>query len=47
MLIEKDKILLNNMKIAAVLNFYFDSVTDSLNLFSWSIQTDNENTDAL
>ena len=47
MLIEKDEILLKNKKIADVFNSYFDSVTDSLDLFSWSTQTDNENTDAL
>ena len=47
MLIEKDEILLKNEKIAGVLNSYFDSVTDSLDLFSWSSQTGNENTDAL
>ena len=40
MLIEKDEILLKNKKIADVLNSYFDSVTDSLDLFSWSTQTD-------
>ena len=47
MLIEKDEILLKNKKIADVFNSYFDSVTDSLDLFSWSTQTDNENTNAL
>ena len=47
MLIEKDEILLKNKKIADVLNSYFDSVTDSLDLFSWSTQIDNENADAL
>ena len=47
MLIEKDEILLKNKKIADALNSYFDSVTNSLDLFSWSTQTDNENTDAL
>ena len=26
---------------------YFDSLTDSLDLFSWSTQTGNENTNAL
>ena len=36
--------LLKNKKIAAVLN-YFDSVTDSLDLFPWSTQINNENTD--
>ena len=46
MLIEKDEFLLKNKKIADVLNSYFDSVTDSLHLFSWSTQIDNENTDA-
>ena len=30
-----------------VVNVYFDSVTDLLDLFSWSTQTDNKNTDAL
>ena len=35
------------MKIADVLNSYFDSVTDSLDLHSWSTQTNNENIDAL
>ena len=47
MLIERDEILLKNKKIADVFNSYFDSVTDSLDLFSWSTQTDNKNTDAL
>ena len=47
MLIEKDEISLKNKKIAEILNSYFDSVTDWLNLFSWSTQTDNENTYAL
>ena len=46
-LIENDETLLKNKKIAVVLNSYFDSVTDPLDLFSWSTQTDNENTDAL
>ena len=46
-LIEKDEILPKNKKIADFLNSYFDWVTDSLDLFFWSIQTDNENTDAL
>ena len=47
MSIEKDEILLKNKKIADALNSYFDSVTDSLDLFSWSTQIYNENTDAL
>ena len=47
MVIENDEILLKNKKIADVLNSYFDSVTDSLDLFSWSTQTDNKKTDAL
>ena len=34
MLIEKDEIFRKNKKIADVLNSYFDSVTDSLDLFS-------------
>ena len=46
MLVEKDEILLKHMKTDAF-NSYFDSVTDSLDLFSWSTQTDNKNTDAL
>ena len=47
MLIEADKILVKNKKIADVLNSYFDSVTDSFDLFCWSTQTDNKNTNAL
>ena len=46
MSIEKDESFLKNNKKAGVLNSYFDLVTDSLDLFSWSTQTDNENTDA-
>ena len=46
MLIERYEILLKNKKITDVLSSYFDSVTYSLDLFSWSTQTDNENTDA-
>ena len=45
MLIGKDEILLK--EIADVSNSYFDSVTDLLDLFSWSTQTGNKNTDAL
>ena len=47
MLIKKVEILLKNKKIADVLNSYFDSVTDSLDSFSWSTHTDNKNADAL
>ena len=47
MLIKKDEILQKNNKIADVLNSYFDSVTDSLDFFSWSTQIDDENADAL
>ena len=47
MLIKKDEILLNSKKLADALNSCFDSVTDLLDLFSWSTRTDNENTDAL
>ena len=47
MLIEKDEILLKNKKIADAFNSYFDSVKYSLDLFSWSAETDNKNTDAL
>ena len=43
MLVEKDEILLKNKK-TDVFNSYFDSVTDSLDLFSWATQTDNKNT---
>ena len=45
--IEKDEILLKSKKIAGVLNSYFDSVTHSLDFFSWSTQNHNENTDVL
>ena len=41
---QRVEILLKNKKIAAVLN-YFDSVTDSFDLFPWSTQINNENTD--
>ena len=34
-------------QVTDVVNVYFDSVTDLLDLFSWSTQTDNKNTDAL
>ena len=47
MLIEKDEMLLKNKKIADVLNSYFDSVTDSPDLFSWFTRTNNKNTDGL
>ena len=47
MLIENNEILLKNQKIGDALNSYFDSVTDSLDLFSLSTQTDNKNSDAL
>ena len=43
MLIEKDEILQKKEKIADVLNSYFDSITNSLDLFSWSTQIYNEN----
>ena len=46
-LIEKDEILPKIKKIADVLYSYFDSVTVSLDLFSWSTQIDNENIDAV
>ena len=46
MLIARDKTLRSNTNIADVLNYYFDSVTEFLDLFSLSTQTDNENTDA-
>ena len=39
--------MIKNKKIANVLNSYFDSVTDLLDLFPWHTQTDNENADAL
>ena len=42
---QRVEILLKNKKIAAVLNSYFDSVTDSLDLFPRSTQINNENTD--
>ena len=46
-LIEKDEILIKNMKIVDVSNSYFDSVTDSLDLSSCTTQVDNQNADAL
>ena len=47
MLIEKDEILQKKEKIADFLNSYFDSVTDSFDLFSWFTQIFNENIDAV
>ena len=47
MLIEKYEILQKKEKIADFLNSYFDSVTDSFDLFSWSTQIYNENIDAV
>ena len=47
MLIENDEILLKNKKIPDILNYYFDSVIDSLDLLSWSTQPDNKKTDAI
>ena len=40
---KKDETLLKNKKIANIFNSYFDS----LDLFSWSTQIDNGNTDTL
>ena len=34
-LIENDRIIFENNKIAKTFNTYFESVTDSLNLFEW------------
>ena len=39
--------MLKNKKIVDLSNSYFDSVTDSPDLFSCSIQIDNENIDAV
>ena len=47
MLIEKDEIFRKNKKIADVFNSNSHSVTDLFDLFPWSTQIDNKNTDAL
>ena len=39
MLFEKDKLLLKQKDVAAVFKKHFGSITDSLNLFSWSKNT--------
>ena len=36
---ESDEILTENMKIEKTFNSYFESVTDSLELFDWSLQS--------
>ena len=42
-LIEIDRIVSENNKIAKNLNTYFESVTDSLNLFEWIGEPFNSN----
>ena len=37
LLIEKDELLLKNKKVADVFNSYFQSITDSLDLFKWPL----------
>ena len=39
MLLEKDKLLSKQTDVAVILNKHFGSITDSLNLFSWSENT--------
>ena len=39
MLFEKDKLLSKQKDVAVVFNKHFGSITDSLNLFSWSKNT--------
>ena len=42
-LIENDRIIYENNKIAKTFNMYFESVTDSLNLFEWIGEPVNSN----
>ena len=42
-LIEKDRIVSENNKTAKTFNTYFESVTDSLNLFEWTGESVNSN----
>ena len=42
-LIENDRIVSENNKIAKTFNTYFESVADSLNLFEWIGETGNSN----
>ena len=37
LLIEKDELLLKNKKVADVFSSYFQSITDSLDLFKWPL----------
>ena len=39
MLLEKDKLLSKQNDVAAIFNKHFGSITDLLNLFSWSENT--------
>ena len=43
MQIENDRTVSENNKIAKTFNTYFESVTDSLNLFEWIRESDNSN----
>ena len=43
MQIENDSTVSENNKIAKTFNTYFESVTDSLNLFEWIRESDNSN----
>ena len=42
-LIENDRIVSENHKIAKIFHIYFESVTDSLNLFQWIGESNNSN----
>ena len=47
LLIEKDELLLKNKKVADVFNSYFQSITDSLDLFEWPLGSKDQIYDSI
>ena len=47
LLIEKDELLLKNKKVADVFNSYFQSITDSLDLFQWHLGSTDQIYDSI
>ena len=47
LLIEKDELLLKNKKVADVFNSYFQSITDSLDLFKWPLGSKDQIYDSI
>ena len=47
LLVEKDELLLKNKKVADVFNSYFQSITDSLDLFEWPLGSTDQIYDSI